>query len=246
MNHTHSIHDDDPRFLIDPISREIIYDAEGPDEVLVLIQGDHNSERFTFDIPRYIDGHDMSLCNKVYVHSINIDAENPETRSKGVYEVKDLQIDANDEDLVVCSWLISQEATTYVGTLNFVVSFTCITGSTVDYIWNTGIYSGVVVREGINNGEVIVTKYADVLEEWHQQLIADSENGVNAIIEAQNTAIEMIEEYGVIAVSETEPTAESVVAWIHDGSEDSGETFNILTKDDLPKAMIENSILYIK
>jgi hypothetical protein len=242
MAHLHPVYDADPHFIIDQDSREIIYDS---DSELILIQGDHNSERFTFELPRYIDNHDMSLCNKVYVHFINIDAANPETCNKDVYEIDDVQACPDDEEnTVVCSWLVSRNATMYVGSLNFIVSFTCVTGSRLDYVWNTGVYSGIVVKEGINNGEPVITNHSDILEEWHQKLIEDSATGVNAILEAQNSALDTIDgarkdaideigALGGIAVSESEPSAESVVAWLQDLPEDQQETIEIFTKDDL-------------
>ena len=272
MAHLHPVYDDDPHFIIDPDLREIIYDSESE---LILIQGDHNSERFTFELPRYIDNHDMSLCNKVRVHYINLNSDNPDVREQGVYEVDDIQVCPDDEDnTVVCSWLVSKNATVYVGSLSFVVSFACVTGSQLDYSWNTGIYSGVIIQKGINNGEFITVTYADVLEEWHQKLIEDSVTGVNAILEAQNTALDIIDSayteeleagrrqliegseiginainearneaiesigaHGGIAVSENEPSAESVVAWLQDLPEDQQESVELFTKDDLDTAI---------
>lgn len=52
----HDIVDSDPHFVIDPLTRKIIKHTEKS----ILILGDHNSERFTFELPRYIQGHDMT------------------------------------------------------------------------------------------------------------------------------------------------------------------------------------------
>lgn len=57
MAHKHPIYDTDPHFKIDGDTRVII---NASDVKVALMQGDHNSERFTFEIPRYVDGHDMS------------------------------------------------------------------------------------------------------------------------------------------------------------------------------------------
>lgn len=68
MPHTHPVIDNDLHFSINTLTREI---SNGSKKVK-LMQGDHASEIFTFEIPRYVDGHDMSLCNKIAVHYINV------------------------------------------------------------------------------------------------------------------------------------------------------------------------------
>ena len=77
MRHIHSIYDTDQHFIIDPIDRSITSEAEK----VTLMQNDHLSERFTFELPRYIEGHDMSLTDKVEVHYLNIDGANKRTRN---------------------------------------------------------------------------------------------------------------------------------------------------------------------
>lgn len=168
MAHIHSVYDNDTHFKIDNVTRAIINTTEK----VILMQHDHNSERFSFEIPRYIDGHDMSLCNKVEVHYNNIKSDKTET-NKGIYEVTDLQISPDADDVVICSWLISQNATKYAGSLNFVLRYACLTDSTIDYQWFTDIHKGITVSESIHNTETIATDYADILEQWKQELVTD-------------------------------------------------------------------------
>lgn len=165
MAHTHSVYDNDTHFKIDPVTRKI----ENTTDKTILMQNDHNSERFTFELPRYIDGHDMSVCNKVEVHFINIKAEKTE-KHQDIYTVADLELSPDSTDVVICSWLVSQNATKYAGSLNFVLRFACLTGSTIDYQWFTDIYSGISISASIYNGEAIATDYADILEEWREEL----------------------------------------------------------------------------
>lgn len=65
MAHKHSVYDTDPHFAIDPITRAITNQSTTKTQ---LMQYDHNSERFTFEIPRLVDGHDMKLCDKIEIH----------------------------------------------------------------------------------------------------------------------------------------------------------------------------------
>lgn len=188
MAHEHSMYDGDTHFKINPITRQI----ENTTGKVILMQNDHNSERFTFEIPRLIDGHDMSLCNKVEVHYINIDAKD-KSQEKGVYPIEDLQISPDSEDVAICSWLISQNATKFAGTLNFVLRYACLTGTTVDYQWFTDIHKGVSVSESISNSEYIATEYADILEQWKEELLSGGVGGVSDYNELQNKPIERIE-----------------------------------------------------
>ena len=164
MAHLHSVNGG-THFIIDPITRKI----KNTTGKVVLMQNDHNSERFTFELPRYIDGHDMSICNKVEVHYCNIDAKD-KTQTSGFYPVTDLQISPDSEDIVICSWLISQNATKRAGSLNFVLRYACLDGTTIEYQWFTDIHSGVSVVTSINNTETVVEEYHDVLEQWKQHV----------------------------------------------------------------------------
>jgi hypothetical protein len=179
MAHIHGVSDIDTHFIIDPITRAMKNETL---KKTTLILGDHNSERFTFELPRIVEGHDMATCNKVEVHFLNMDAETKQT-SKGIYIVDDFGIDPDDEKKVVCSWLIDQNATKYKGVLNFVVRFACTEdGTNLDYVWSTAIYSGVSVADGICNTENVLAAYIDVLEKWKAELY-ESETAEVELIE---------------------------------------------------------------
>ena len=157
------MHDTDRRFTIDPITRQITNTGNK----IVIGQYDHNSERFTFEIPRYVEEHDMSLCNRVEVHYININSSTRE-QVAGVYEVADLAIDSDDEEVVTLSWLISQNATSHAGSLSFLVRFACLTDEIIDYQWFTTVFSGISITTSMVNSESVVEQYADILEQWEQ------------------------------------------------------------------------------
>ena len=168
MEHKHSVYDTDSYFKIDPITRMIKNSSSGK---TVLIQHDHNSERFTFELPRMIDGHDMSKCDEVQVHYINIDTVDKTKISKDVHDINDLQVSPDNDNVVFCSWLIDGKATRYAGSLNFLLKFKCIADDgSVSYVWNTAIFTGISISSGMDNGEAIVEDYSDVLEQWRHTL----------------------------------------------------------------------------
>ena len=104
MGHIHKVYDTDIHFKIDAVTRAVKNVSETK---VMIVQHDHNSERFTFEIPRYVDGHDMSTCNVVQIHYINTDSAHTNGNHSGIYEVDDLQISPDSDDVVICSWLIS-------------------------------------------------------------------------------------------------------------------------------------------
>ena len=216
MPHLHPLYDSDPHFSINADTRTITFTSP---EKLILIQGDHNSEIVTFDIPRYIDGHDMMLSDVVQVHYINIDSNNSHNRNSGIYEVLDLQVSPDDENFCVCSWLISKNATLFVGPLTFTLRFACTNASKLVYVWNTAIYNGIPVSNGIDNSDIVVEEYADILESWYWEFVSAGTTGVNVVVEAKDKAVSEIEaflsQYGGIMVSETEPESNQIVVWLN-------------------------------
>lgn len=179
MRHIHPVTDSDTYFTIDPITRQL---SNGTSKKMSLIKGDHNSERFTFELPLTVEGHDMSQCNRVEVHFINVDSK---TRAKNedVYIITDHENGfrkSDDGQKVLADWLISGNVTKYAGTLNFVVRYVCIgEDGTVDYAWNTAIYSNINVLDSINNSEVVVDEYSDVLQEWYEKLLSAFDGNID-------------------------------------------------------------------
>lgn len=187
MAHTHDVHDTGKRFEINGISRFI---KETSATKLVLVQGDHKSEVVTFEMPRFIDGHDMLLCDKIRVHYINIETQTSNS-SADIYEVTDLKLceDCEEEEILLFTWTIEAPATKYFGSLSFLVKFECTEGDNILYQWNTARYVNINVLSGIDNSEAFVDKYSNVLEEWYNELT----KGADSIEELKNQSLSEIE-----------------------------------------------------
>ena len=150
MFNSDNIQDTENHFKIDSFTRKILNDFPGNN---ILVQYDHNSERFTFDMPRYVDGHDMSKVTEVRIHYCNTSTTN-QLKSKGIYVPTDLEVVEGDENIITFSWLISSANTRYVGALHFSIQFVCLSeSSAIEYSWNTGVYKDVVIIETINNAD---------------------------------------------------------------------------------------------
>lgn len=188
-DHGTIIVDADHHFTIDVETRSI---TNSENKKTSLIQFDHNSERFSFDIKREIEGHDILLCNRVQIHYI-IATGQSRTTHKGLYPVTDLAVHPDDNTKACFSWLISEDATHYDGRLSFLVSFECVKeDSNPDdddatlYRWNSGICSTIVVVPGMNNSGAIVQNYPDVLLQWENYLTTNFEDLESALV---NTTI---------------------------------------------------------
>lgn len=197
MAHKHSIYDTDPHFSINPSTR-LIENESGKSN---LTQYDHNSERFTFEMPKMVDGHDMSACNLVEIHYDNTDGKEI---SSDVYEVTDLQISPDSPNVVIFSWLISGTATRYSGELNFSISFQCTSeDGTLDYEWGTADHVGIRISPRIRNSEAVVQQYSDTLSKWKSDLfgIGDTEEAsMRAVSEAEQNNIKSAGEAQIAAI----------------------------------------------
>ena len=191
MSHSHSIYDTDPHFHIDPDTRVITNLSKTKP---TIVQLDHKSERFTFEVPRFIENHDMSLCDSVKVHYINIGAND---RVEDIHTIEDLQLSPDSEDMVICSWLITRDATSLSGTLSFAISFACTEDGEVVYAWSTLPYKDITIGQGINNSDAIAKEYADILQQWEEDLFGTSVEGVTNIYTARDASLEAIEEKGM-------------------------------------------------
>ena len=201
--------DADKHFIINPITRIIENQSTNKNS---LVQYDHNSEIFTFKILREIEGHDMSASDKIEVHYVNKGQSNSKP---GIYEVTDAAIITEENtEFVTFSWLISQKATQYVGDVSFQIKFICYNESdstTPEYIWSTRVFSAINVLPGINNADIIVEEYADILAVWEQRLFGLSEEGVENVNTARINALNAIETEKTNSCNAIEQKGQSVV-----------------------------------
>ena len=171
MSHEHidtDIVDVDPHFIIDTITREI---SNNTNDKLRIMQYDNKSERYSFDIDRYIEGHDLMDCNRVQIHFINIGSSGQ--KHPGLYLVDDLHVKPSDENKVTFSWLISQDATYYGGILSFLVSFKCVDGDAILYRWSSSIFDSIQITAGLDNNNTVIELYADELLAWQNNIETD-------------------------------------------------------------------------
>lgn len=223
MTHTHNITDADKHFIIDPVTRTI----KNESDKLVIAQGDHNSERYTFEVPRIIENHDMGKSTRIEVHFSNY-IRTKKQKNNDVYPVPVIDI-SSDEDRVYFSWLVSGNATQLVGFLTFSVTFICHDeNNNVIYSWSTGIYSSISVLQKHTNTESILTLYPDLYQQLKQDMLNEVSSGtIDNVIDFDTVPPE---EEPPIDIPDDNP----------DDGFDTGADDN--TGDDIPKDETDNVV----
>ena len=168
MSHSHNLIDDDKYFVIDPDTRVISNPDKAP---TIVVKNDHNSECIRFKIKRFIEGHDMSQCDKIRVHSMNVHADDSKVFNENVVEC-DL-VTADDEN-VTFRWLIGRGSTKYHGDLVFTVQFICFDGEKVIYAFNTLLCKLLKVGYGYSISDATLEDHYDILEQWYKNILSAS------------------------------------------------------------------------
>lgn len=231
--HTHPVVDSDTHYVIDPITRQLSSPNSGK---TVIMQFDHYSEQFTFEIPRYIEGHDMMQCNSVRVHFINIHSEFEQ--NAGLSYVDGLAINPDDPSTVICTWLIPRDATQLAGPLNFLVQYACIDANgNLTYEWHSDINTDNMVRAGMNNSEDVADVYADVLEQWRANLFGAGDSVLAEIVAAEEASVAAVQEAKNAMLNEIALKGQETLETI---PEDYATTYNLAKEGARSKA---NAIL---
>lgn len=166
--HLHEMRDSDNHFVIDPATMAITNKSKKHK----LQQGDHNSEIYSFEIPRLLEGHDMTLCNLVQIHYINIKVDKTEQQSD-VYKVTDMAVCDPETDTLVFTWTVHGNATQYAGSLNFRIHFYCINDKgEYTYKKHTEIFKGITISDGFDNVAAIEEAHSDILSVFEARLDA--------------------------------------------------------------------------
>lgn len=173
-------------FTVDTKTK-IITNVSGKREFAV---GDHDSERLTFQMDRYIEGHDMLLCNIARVHSFNGDTPN-------IYDIDDMVVDASNTDKVVFTWLLSSAAIIAAGPIRFALRFKCTddTGKET-YSWGTKINEDMSAFNTLENSETVVRENVDILEQWQNDLFGAGESAISDIHSAAESEKQQIKQKG--------------------------------------------------
>lgn len=220
MYNTKVVSDMDTPFVIDQFTREI---TNKKIKKKILMQGDHDSERFTFEIPRFIEGRDIGRCNVVQVHYINTEAGSRRHQT-GIYTVTDMDVYPFVNDKMKCSWLISKNATGYQGKLSFMLRFAEVEeDGKLLYAWHTNSYDDIYIAESIEAAESIDHEYLDIIQQWKYSVMEE----LNAYVDVATA------EQVVAKTAEMESRLDNLLGSLQTGSTTSdAELIDIRTGAD--------------
>lgn len=183
MGIKHTVADSDTYFVVDPATR-IVKNASS--NKTYLMQYDHNSEELTFEVPRYIETHDMSLCDVIQVHYENKSTGTSVSMRKsyrGIHNIDKTKITVN-EDTITFPWLIPENATMFAGSLEFQLKFTCYedTENSIEgYKWHSYVNSDISIVAGLGATESDMTPSATATLRTLE--LVELENGVDVILD---------------------------------------------------------------
>ncbi len=195
--------------------------------------GDHDSEIFTFELPRKIDGHSMDLCDVVRVHFINTSTSKTD-QSKDVYKVTDMRPAEDDPETLVFPWKISGNATKYAGNLAFRILFACSDGEGgYSYKKWTDVFKDIYIRDGFDNSEAAVADYSDILEQWEKELFGTGDSVIENIKATGAEKLEALQNEGEAQKNAIEAKGAETLATI---PEDYTATYNMAKEGARTKA----------
>lgn len=179
----HNVRDADEHFIVDADSRKIIKQSSGKSH---LMQYDHNSEVFTFEVPLKVENHDMSLCDLIQIHFENTSTGTSVSVRKMARDVRDIKkedIEVN-EDHIAFSWIIDDGATQFAGPLKFQLKFICFDDEEAGvkgYKWHTDVNEDINVKAGLgySDGDLPPAAKATL----QSVMIAESDTGVDIILD---------------------------------------------------------------
>lgn len=179
----HNVQDADEHFIIDPDSRKIIKQSSGKS---YLMQYDHNSEVFTFEVPLEIENHDMSKCDVVEIHYENTStgtSASARKMARGIIAILKDDINVN-EDNITFGWTVSDAATSYAGTLKFQLKFICYDKDDENikgYKWHTDVNDDMTIKAGLpQTEEDLPPKVTATLKSLE---VVETETGVDIILD---------------------------------------------------------------
>lgn len=150
-----------------------------------LVERDHNSDSFTFEVPKVIDQMDLSDCNRIQIHFTNSNCGG--LKSIDYYEVEDsiIYVDPEGNEFIQFDWTVPAQATNYAGVLCFAIRFMLIDGDgEIQYELNTGIFTSIKVERGLNNSKQLIVDHSDVIEKLKSDLYKAMDTAVAKTEEA--------------------------------------------------------------
>lgn len=133
-------------FTIIPETREIKVPTS---HKVIGVVGDHLAEQLTFELPRFIDGHDIEGCTRRYISWLNVNGE------PGNDQLEELKVppEGAKEGMIYLTWTIRNLLAVSKGVVQFSLHFECLDadGATVRYHWGTAVCKNCEILDSVNH-----------------------------------------------------------------------------------------------
>lgn len=154
------------RLYINPVTRTIApkYRTQ---KAVYIAKNDHNSVLLLFEIPKIVDGHDITVDgNIIHIHFANMDSTDATNVSKGMSEAVNVTVD-DEEGIVTFCWRIPNTATRYAGVVSIGVTierYEDVDGTPQEvYSWSTAPYGNTIVQDSMDNSDEVCEEDFDYL-----------------------------------------------------------------------------------
>lgn len=163
------------RLLIDPITKTIAPKYRNQKAVYVA-KGDLNSVYIRFEMPRYVDGFDMSAEeNIIHIHYVNMDGKDETKVSRGLSDAVDIEVEGEN---IIFSWLVPNTATRYAGVVSIGITFErydTVNGKAEEvYSWSTAPYGKTIVWDSLDNTAEVTEREYDYLVETCNAIVSNA------------------------------------------------------------------------
>lgn len=146
----------------------------------IAYEGDVNSQKITFKLPRIHEGHDLAECSLKVIRWKNTNIKTEDSSNLKV-------IDANATNIVV-EWIVPPAAFVVAGNIEVAITFYDILNNVLAFSWNTASFSGFKVEKTLSQVGKIPTNVAPAknevlyIDEENHNIVAP--NGYNFVISA--------------------------------------------------------------
>lgn len=108
----------------------------------IAYEGDVNSQKITFKLPRIHEGHDLADCSLKVIRwkNTNIKAEDSSN-------LKVVNIDAAN---IIVEWIVPPAAFVAAGNIEVAITFYDILNGSLAFSWNTAAFSGFKVEKTLS------------------------------------------------------------------------------------------------
>lgn len=125
---------------IDPIQRSFL--IKDTHNLVLGFEGDVNSQKVTFQLPKFHEGHDLTLCGQKTLRWKNL--------ATGVEDWSELVVVEESSDKWIATWIVPPAVYTAAGIIQIAISIYDLNGTHVAFAWNTATFSGFVVEKTLS------------------------------------------------------------------------------------------------